>query len=40
MQLQGLSLKCSALVVNPKFVYNQYGGVAVSEGIINAGMSF
>ncbi|MFA5103599.1 MAG: hypothetical protein WC527_00240 [Candidatus Margulisiibacteriota bacterium] len=36
----GLVVKVLSLVVNPKYVYNQYGGVSVSEGIINAGMSF
>jgi hypothetical protein len=36
----GLVVKVLSLVVNPKFVYNQYGGVSVSEGIVNVGMTF
>jgi len=36
----GLVVKVFSLVVNPKFVYNQYGGVSVSEGIVNVGMTF
>ena len=36
----GLVFKVLFLAVNPKYVYNQYNGVAVSEGIINAGMTF
>jgi len=36
----GVVVKVLNLVVNPKFVYNQFGGASISEGIINAGMSF
>lgn len=36
----GLVVKMLNLIVNPKYVYNQYGGTAVSEVIINAGMTF
>jgi len=36
----GLVVKVLSLVVNPKFVYNQYGGVPVYEGIVNVGMAF
>ncbi|MFA4966707.1 MAG: hypothetical protein WC624_00585 [Candidatus Margulisiibacteriota bacterium] len=36
----GFVVKVLSLAVNPKYVYNQYDGVAVSEGIINAGLTF
>ena len=36
----GLVIKILNLAVNPKVVYNQYGSVAVAEGIINAGLTF
>ena len=36
----GLVVKLLSLAVNPKYVYNQYDGVAVSEVIINAGLTF
>jgi hypothetical protein len=36
----GLVVKVLSLAVNPKYVYNQYDGVSVSEGIINAGLAF
>jgi len=36
----GLVVKVLSLVVNPKYVYNQYGGVSVSEGLVNVGMTF
>lgn len=36
----GLVFKLLSLAVNPKYVYNQYDGVSVSEGIINAGLAF
>jgi hypothetical protein len=36
----GLAFKVLFLSVNPKYVVNQYEGATVSEGIINAGMTF
>jgi hypothetical protein len=36
----GAVIKVLSLAINPKFVYNQYGSVSVSEGIINAGLTF
>ncbi len=36
----GLVVKVLSVIVNPKYVYNQYGGVSVSEGIVNVGMTF
>ncbi len=36
----GIVVKLLSLILSPKFVYNQYGGTAVSEGMINAGMAF
>ena len=36
----GLVVKVLSLALNPKYVYNQYEGASVSEGIINAGLAF
>ena len=36
----GIVVKVLFLAVNPKYVYNQYDGASVSEGIINAGLTF
>lgn len=36
----GLVVKLLSLTVNPKYVYNQYDGAAVSEGILNVGLAF
>lgn len=36
----GLIVKVINFVINPKYVYNQYGGVSVSESIINVGVTF
>jgi hypothetical protein len=36
----GLVVKVLSLAVNPKYVYNQYDGASVSEGIINVGLTF
>jgi hypothetical protein len=36
----GLVVKVLSLAVNPKYVYNQYEGASVSEGIVNAGLAF
>ena len=36
----GLVVKVLSLALNPKYVYNQYEGASVSEGIINVGLAF
>lgn len=36
----GLVVKVLSLALNPKYVYNQYNGASVSEGIVNVGLTF